>query len=189
MARQHGITANTYKKFVIDSGAVYLDYGEAGETLLGATRGGNVFNVETEYRDMEVDGAKGPVKGGRRITNVSVSLTANFVELTATIMNKILTGSSVADYPDTPSKTHDQITRSLSIALSDYATNVALVGEVTGNSTYPAIFIVKNSIVDGNFELTMADDDETVLAAEFKGHFDPSDVDTEPWEIRYPEIA
>ena len=57
MARKYGITENTYKKLIVDSGAVYLNYGEAGETLLGATRGGNTFTIETEYRDISSKGS------------------------------------------------------------------------------------------------------------------------------------
>ena len=71
MSRKHGVTTNTYKKLVIDSGAVYKNYGESGEALLGATRGGNTFTIEQEIRNMEVDGAKGSVKGFRRITAVN----------------------------------------------------------------------------------------------------------------------
>lgn len=187
MARKYGITANTYKKFIVDSGACYLNYGESDEALLGATRGGASFVIETEYRDMPVDGAKGPVKGGRRITSVNATLTVNFIEHAASLMSRVLPGSSVADYGSP--KTHDEITRALSIALTDYATNVALVGEVTGDATNAAEFILDNALVDGNFELTFADADEPVLAAAFKGHFDPSSMDAEPWTIRFPEIS
>jgi hypothetical protein len=189
MPRQYGITSNTYKKFIVDSGAAYLNYGEAGQTVLGATRGGSTFTIETEYRDMPVDGAKGAVKGGRRITMVNATLTVNLLELSATFMAKALPGSTVADYPATIGKTHDKITRGLAIALTDYATNVALVGEVTGNDTNPAVFLVKNALADGNFEIAMTDGEEPVLAITFKAHFDPSSMDTEPWEIRFPTIA
>jgi len=187
MARKHGVTANTYKKFIVDSGAVYLNYGESDESLFGATRGGTSFVIETEYRDMPVDGAKGPVKGSRRITAVNAILTANFVELSSALLSRILPGSAVADYGSP--KTHDEITRALAIALTDYATNVALVGEVTGNSTDAAEFIIDNALVDGNFELGLTDGEEPVLAAQFKGHFDPASMDAEPWTIRFPEIA
>ena len=187
MARKHGITANTYKKFIVDSGAVYLNYGESDESLLGATRGGSSFVIETEYRDMPADGAKGPTKGGRRIVSVNASLTANFLEMSATLMSRVLPGSSVADYGSP--KTHDEITRALQIALTDYATNVALVGEVTGNSTYPAEFILDNALVDGNFELALSDGEEPVLAATFKAHFDPASMDAEPWTVRFPTIS
>ena len=82
MARQHGITANTYKHFVIDSGAVYAGFNNFSDlgTLLGATAGGNTFTIETEYKEMVVDGAKGVVKGGRRITKVTAKMVCNFIE-------------------------------------------------------------------------------------------------------------
>ena len=187
MARKHGITANTYKKLIVDSGACYLNYGESDESLLGATRGGSSFVIETEYRDMPVDGAKGPVKGGRRITSVNATLTVNFLEHSAALMSRVLSGSSIADYGSP--KTHDEITRALQIALTDYAANVALVGEVTGDSVNAAEFIIENALADGNFELAFADADEPVLSAAFKAHFDPSSMDAEPWTIRFPEIS
>ena len=189
MSRHHGITSNSYKKFIVDSGAVYLDYDEVGETLLGATRGGNTFVIETDYRDMPVDGAKGRVKGGERITRVDATITANFVEISPTILALALPGSSTADYPDTPTKTHDQITRALVILLADYSTNVALLGEVTGDDTNAAVFIISNPLVTSNFEASLADADEPAISLSFSAHFDPSDMDTEPWEVRFPEIT
>ena len=189
MARKHGVTANTFKKFVIDSGAVYKNYGTGGETLLGATRGGNTFSIETEYREMAADGAKGPVKGGKRITKVDAKIKANFVEISSAVLALALPGAAVSDYPNTPGKTHDSVKRSLAIALADYVTNIAIVGEVTGNSTQPIIVILSNVLADGKFELGFTDNDESVLAVEFTAHFDASALDTEPWEIRYPTIA
>ncbi|MCO4819783.1 MAG: hypothetical protein KC517_09175 [Bacteroidetes bacterium] len=188
--RQHGVTSDTYKKFYIDSGAVYKNYGESGELLLGATRGGNTFVIEQEIRDMPVDGARGKVVGGDRITNINAIITANFIEMSSVLMQLALPGSAVADYPVAPaSKTHDSITRALDIALTDYATNIAIVGEVTGNDTVGGVVILSNGLSDGNFELGFTDKDESVLAITFGARFDPSDLDTEPWEIRHPVIA
>jgi len=189
MARRHGVTTNTEKRLVVDSGAVYKNYGEAGEALLGATRGGNVFTVEQEIREMPVDGAKGMVKGFRRITKVNAIIVANFVEMSKEILQLCLVGSDIADYPSTPGKTHDQITRALEIALGDYLTNIAIVGEVTGNDTYPVVCIIKNALGDGNCEIAHTDNDESVLGITFKAHFDSADLDDEPWEIRFPTIA
>jgi hypothetical protein len=188
MARQHGITSNTYNEFLIDSGKLYINYGQAGEAALGATRGGTTFAINTEYRDMPVDGAKGPVKGGRRITRVEAILTVNMVEIDTTVLTKALPGSSAADYPTTPTKTHDQITRELAIATTDYLTNVAIIGEVSGSTSKYFVGILNNVIADGNLEVSLVDNDESVLAIQFKAHFDPSDMDAEPWEIRWPTI-
>ncbi len=189
MARQHGVTTNTYKKLVLDSGAVYKNYGESGEALLGATRGGNTFTIEQDIREMPVDGAKGKVKGMRRIIAVNPVIVANFVEISKEVLALALPGSSTADYPDTPSKTHDQITRALEIALGDYATNIAIVGEVSGNDTYPCVCLIKNVIAGENLELGMAPNDEAVQAVTFQAHFDSADLDAEPWAIRWPEIT
>jgi hypothetical protein len=189
MARKHGVTANTYKKFVIDSGAVYKNYGAGGELLLGATRGGNEFTIETEYREMAVDGARGAVKGSRRITKVTASLKAKFLEMSAALLNYSLPGSAVADYPATQGKTHDKVTRSLQLALTDYLDNVTIVGEVTGNSAQPIVCMLKNVIADGGFSVSFSDGDESALEVTFKAHFDPSTMDAEPWEVRFPTIS
>jgi hypothetical protein len=183
MARRHGIVSDTYDRIVVDSGAVYKNYDETGEMLLGATRGGNTFTIETEYKVMEVDGARGPVKGGRRITNVTARIVANIVELSEDIFRLALPGSSAA--ATTPAPGQDGITRSLQISASDYCTNIAIVGDVSG-SDEPIICIIKNGLGDGNLEVSFVDKDESVVAVTFTGHFTPDDLDTEPWEIRYP---
>jgi len=52
MSRKHGITADTYKRFIIDSGAVYTGFTGFASlgTLIGATRGGNQFIIEQGSR-------------------------------------------------------------------------------------------------------------------------------------------
>lgn len=183
MARRHGIVSDTYDRIVIDSGAVYKNYGETGEMLLGATRGGNTFTIETEYRIMEVDGAHGPVKGGRRITNVVAKITANIIEMSEDIFRLALPGSSAM--ATTPDAGQDGVTRSLQIADADFCTNIAIVGEVSGSDA-AIVCMIKNGLGDGNLEISFADKDESVVAVSFTGHFTPDDLDTEPWEIRYP---
>jgi len=183
MARYHGITSTTYQNLAIDSGAVYKNYGEAGEALLGATRGGNTFMVEQDIRDMNADGAKGPVKGARRIIRVTPKITANMLEIDTTLLTLALVGSSSSDQT-----TYDLITRGLSIATSDYVTNVAIIGETTvSGASVPVVCMIKNGIADGNFEFAFNENDESVISIEFSGHYDPSDLDTEPWEIRWPK--
>jgi len=153
-------------------------------TSLGATRGGNTITIETEYRVMEVDGARGKVKGGRRITNVDAKVTANIVEFSAELLTLALPGSSAADYP-VSSTTHKKITRSLGIVSGDYPTNIALVGQDISKNQ-PCIFIVNNPLQDGNFEIGFNDKDESVIALTFSAHFSPDALDTEPYEVYYP---
>jgi hypothetical protein len=186
MSRHHGVTADTLERLVIDAGEVRLNYvdGTTPGTLIGATRGGSVFTIETEYKEMPFDGAKGLVKGGRRITKVNVKLACKFVEISNDLIKLMLPGSTMVDFP-TGTPTHKEIKRALALALADYSTTVAIIGEVMGNAQ-PIVCIVKNPLVDSGFELSLADQDESVVPVTFTGHFDVSDLDTEPWIIRKP---
>jgi len=188
MARFHGITADTYKRFIIDAGAVYTGWTSfaALGTLLGATRGGSQFTIEQEIKDMEVDGARGPVKGSRRITMIKATLTVNFIEHTLAGLKRALVGSDSAVF----NVDWDEISRGdFSIADADFLSDITIVGEVSGDSDGMAIKL-EDAISDGNFELTFADKEEGVIAMTFTAHFDPADLgagtDTEPWRIYWP---
>mgnify|MGYP001014075690 FL=1 len=185
MPRYHGITSETYKRFVVDAGAVYKNYGETNESLIGATRDGSTFTLEREIREMPVDGAKGPVKGSRRITKVAVKITAKFVEFTTDIIKMAIPGTTSTDYPELE-PTHDEIRAALQIALTDYIDNIALVGEKSGTNE-PMIFLIENALSDGGFEVGTVDNDESGMTIQFTAHFDPADLDKEPWFIRNPK--
>lgn len=187
MARQHGITTETYERLIIDAGQVRINYVDENNpgTLLGATRGGSVFAVETELREMPVDGAKGPVKGDKRITKVTASLECNFIESTTDLLMAAIPGSSKADWPN-GSPTHDAITRALGIASADYFTNVTIIGEISG-SAEPIILQIQNALADGKLSLGLNDNDEAANKIKFIGHFDPADLDAEPWVIYQPQ--
>lgn len=184
MARQHGITTNTANRLVLDSGALYIDYGETTQTLIGATRGGAVFMVDQEVREIPLDGALGPVKNLRRITRMVPRLTFTLMEFTLARLQDFLPGSSST----TAATNWDAITRATGGALvaGDYLTNVALVAEVSG-TTNPVICYVKNALFIQNFSMTLTDKDEGNLPLEAVGHYLDSDLDTEPWEIRWPK--
>lgn len=184
MSRYHGITSNSYRRFVIDSGEVRLGYVDPNTpgTLIGATRGGSTFSIETEYRVMDVDGAKGPVKGGRRITRVTAKMEVNFIEFSPALISLALPGSTTTQEP----ATHAEIKRALQLALKNYSDSVALLGEVSGSDSRPIVCILKNVLADGNFEVAASDNDESVLKVQFTAHFDPADLDTEPWIVRFP---
>lgn len=181
MARYHGITQNTYERFLIDSGEVRMGFvsPENPGTLLGATRGGATFNITTEYKDMAVDGAKGPVQGGRRITKVEVKLAATFVEWSTDLIKLTLPGST-----ETLSDDHDVISRSLQLTDANYLSNVAIIGQISGSTaTGPGILIARRVICTAPFDTATTDNEEAVLKVEFTGHFSPTDLDTEPWQI------
>lgn len=189
MNPRHGITVETLENLLIDEGAVFINYGLDSVRLLGATNEGNTFTVEQEVREIPLAGARGPVKGGRRIITVKPKMTVNLQEITKENLLLALPGAEAVDYPEAPeTATHDSITRKRNIQLTDYVENVALVGEVSGTGE-PCICIIKNALAGGNLELALKDKAEAVLKIEFQGHFDPANLDEEPWEIRYPKRA
>lgn len=185
MARETGITTETVKRFIVDAGAVYFNYGETDERKAGATRGGNSFVIEQDVKEVEMDGAKGAVKGARRVIEVRPRITTNLIEMTAENFKKALAGADSTAYPDGTATTHDSIRRNREIKETDYIKNVALVGNISGTDT-PIICIIENGLADGNLELSTEDKEEAGLEIQFTGHFDPADMDAEPWEIRFP---
>lgn len=184
MARHHGVSADTYNNMIIDSGAVYIgftDFTSKG-TLLGATRGGNSFSIEQEVREMEADGAHSPVKGSRRITRSVGKLTVNFLEHTLTQLKYILPGSGSAAF----NTDWDAITRDTQIADVDFLSDITLVGEISGTTTGACAFKLDNALSDGNLELSLTDKEEGIIAVTFTAHQDPTDLDTEPWTMYWP---
>ena len=94
---------------------------------------------------------------------------ANFVEFTTDILKLALPGSTVTDYPETE-PTHDEIKRALQIALSDYCSNIAIVGNKSGTDE-PIICGIKNALADGNFEVSESDGEEATISIQFTSSF------------------
>lgn len=92
---KNGVTTDSPDRILIDAGAIYIDFHDVDSpgTLLGATRGGNVVEINRAIRDMNPDGAKGKVKGFRRIESVDAKITANMLEMTAENLRRALAGS------------------------------------------------------------------------------------------------
>lgn len=192
MARRKtsGLTTETVNRFVINSGAIYINLGLPDERLLGATRDGVTFTIEQDIAEIEVDSAPGPFMGGRRILEVRPRIESTILEMTAQNFKLAIVGSNTSDYTDSgaTAPTHTAITRNRGIAMSDYVANVAVVGTLAG-SNENFIGIVYNALQDGEISLESADSGEAGLGVTFTGHFDPSNMEIEPWEIRIPKEA
>jgi hypothetical protein len=95
-----GITTETPKNLLLDAGALYKNYGEVDQAILGATKGGASFVVTRDVRDMSesIDGAKGPVKGFRRIIKETAQIKATLMEMTTANLTAALAGTAAEDY-------------------------------------------------------------------------------------------
>lgn len=188
MQGQSGLRAGSEDHLLLDAGAVYFNFGLAGEIMLGATRGGNEFDSGREIKEIEVDGTIAPLKGFRRRSRVAPKLTVNLLELTVDALKAAIAGSSVAAYPASPAtKTHDEITGG-AIKDTDYITNVAYVGTLSG-ATEDVIIILDNCLCESGLQLSTAQGDEAVITLEFMAHALPSAPNTEPFRIRWPVVA
>jgi len=185
MARNLGITTETAKRMILDAGAVFINYGETDERLLGATREGSTFVVEQDVREIEVDGLRGPTKGFRRVIEEHVRLTVNLLEMTPENVELALIGSST-----TTDGTHDVIKRNLQMSEISYITNIAIVADYSDGSGQPVIIVINNALMDGEFTLDFTDREESTTELQFTAHFDPEgNLDESPFEIRFPTQA
>lgn len=176
-----GYSATTPDNLLIDSGALYKDYGEIGEALISATAGGNSFSVTSKFRDVKVDGVKGVQKGLRFLIDVEINLKANLLEVTTDILKMALMGDV-----DITGLEYDVITGRTNILDTDYLTNIALVGRISG-SLKPVIIILKNVLNTDGLKFNTKDDADNVLPITFTAFGDPSTPNVLPYEIRYPK--
>ena len=88
-----------------------------GTIPLGLTRGGGTFVVEREYREIEADCDRGPVKGRIVIDREVPKLTVNALELfSAEEITKYYPGLDL----DQSGATYDEVTGTLTIVAGDY---------------------------------------------------------------------
>jgi len=193
-----GVTTNTASRLVIDAGVVYYNIditsledgtastpvadAKASGTLLGATRGGNVFTAGRTMREMEADGKLGPTKGFKRRQEVAATLQTNLLEVTADTLAKVFAGSN-----STTAGSFTKITGG-EVATGDYLTNIALFGTYTNGTgdTDVVIAVLENVLAVESPEFSMSDEDELVMPVTFGAHFDASTPTTEPWALYLP---
>jgi hypothetical protein len=176
------VNADTPDRLLFDAGALYRDYGEDGEDLIGATRGGSTFNVDREDREIEVDGVHGPVQGLRRTIRHTATLEVTFLEMSEQTFVDLTRGTSTSD------GTHHTVTPDNEIVDADFYTNIALVAEIN-NSSDPAILKLLNAQPTNEWDISTDDDDEGQLTVTFEAHYDPAALDTVPYEIMFPVSA
>lgn len=182
-----GITADTPNRFLFDAGALYRDWGDAGEALIGATRGGSTFTVQKEDREAEFDGKRGPVKGLRRPVNHTAILETTLVEISLATFLELTRGVAVSDGE------HFTITPDNVIAPSDYNINIALVADSSathGTGLKPAVIVLLNALNVNEWTVTLDDVNEGELATQWAAHYSSVvGFSTPPYQILIPVTA
>lgn len=180
-----GYTPTTPDHLLIDSGALYKNYGiDTKEELIGATSGGNEFDITVKTRQVKCDGIKGNAKGLEFITDVEVTLKTNMLE----VRSDILVIALMAQVDSVANPDYDIITGKTYIADTDYLDNIALVGKLSG-SQKPVVIILKNALSTDGIKFKTEDDKDNVLPVTFTGHIDPTTPDILPYEIHFPKLS
>jgi len=95
MKRISPISTETCDHLLLDAGVVYVDYGGAGERIIGATEGGNTYEVTQEVREIPLDGKFGDkYKKLKRIISRDATMTVNLKEMTADNLKIVMLGST-----------------------------------------------------------------------------------------------
>lgn len=184
-----GFTDKSPERYVIDAGAIYLNLvidnlgAFVSGDLIGATEGGNEFVVQKVLRNISVDGLKGRTKGNTVVESEDATLTVNLKELTTQNLSKVIANSSV----DTSTNTvYDIITSKGTIELTDYISNVALVGRYSGGK--PIIIFLYNVLSIEGLEMNLQHASEVVVPVAFGAHWDETNIanDEAPYKIYFP---
>ena len=168
------VTTQQIENILLDTGVIYVDYGEAGERILAPTRGGATFVVEQDVKIIERDGSLGKEKGLRRIIREDAMLTARIMEMSLTNINMALRGSTLTSSTITNTQTG-------TIADTEYLTNITWVGtDMAGKNK---IITLYNAMSDNGLNINFTDKDEAVLEVSFAAHRNPSDYTDDLYTI------
>jgi len=189
-----GYSSTTAKNYIIDAAVVYTNVsfdsasGDFTGTLQGATSGGVTLTIEQSYRDIEVDGAtKMKVKGNKVLESANATITANMKELTAENIRKSLNGLIRDATAEEAPAGYKVIESKLNIDDTDYISNMAVVGRLSGTNK-PIIAILDNVLCTSGLELGTEDNNEAVVEQTYEAHATPEQLEAEtfPWKILYP---
>lgn len=185
--KKHGITTETIKKMILGAGVIYknLKYESTAWTgePIGATSGGIKFNYESQWLDIEVDGATVLVKGiSKQKVGESASLEGQMTELTEDILVTAL--HLVKDTSE--DKSYTKYVSKENITEDDYLENIAYVGTLSSGKN--VIIILPNALCTEAFELETKNAEQSTFAVKFEctADLENDNLNKLDLEIYYP---
>lgn len=148
-----------------------------GDKDIALTRGGGQFILEREYREIEADGDKGPVKGRINKDKSVPKLTMNALTVIPDDMATYYPGITV-----TQSETGTKITGKADIEDADYQESVKWTGRTKEGKG--VVITLKNAINLENIDWSLQDKDEVINTLTYVGAYEEGS-DTEPWEVEF----
>lgn len=154
--------SDTPKRIFIDAGIVYLNYGLPNQRELGETKGGSVFEVEVELRQIEADGQKGRTKGMKRKIREDAAITANILNLSLENIKLALPGAVI---------TTNKLSSGWKIEMSEYLDNVTIIGETLEGKLMK--MSVYNAMTEEGLNIPLVDKDESAVSLKFWANHEP----------------
>jgi len=149
---------------------------------IALTRGGGKFTIEREYRQIEADGDRGPVKGRIRKVRSIAKLVFSALELLPANFTKLYPAMNRS----TSNASKDVITAEADVVDADYNT-VSWTGITkAGKQVYIEI---QNAINLENIEWEIVDKEEIVPELTYTATYLESARTSEPWKIEFATSA
>jgi hypothetical protein len=152
---------------MLGEGAIFKNYGEAGEAALGATVGGSKLEVDRKINPVKYDGSYGHTKNMKRYDTFEPKLTVKFLKLTYTNMVQGLP-TTVTDGTDKDGA-YKEISFDIEIAAADVLTNIAFVGQKYDGGE--AVILIENALNLGKISLDFKEKNELVAEMEYTGFY------------------
>ncbi len=170
-----GYTPDTPENIASDAGAIFINFdidvdtydsAMAAGKCLGTTTGAINLSVVPTYRQPQINGLKGKVKGLEFIEMFEISLTGTIFTVTKDAIVKAL---AAADVDIGTKDFYDIIELREYIKLTDYIDNIVYVGRISGTQN-PIMIELKNVLNLTGLVTTFADGADTVIPVTFTAH-------------------
>lgn len=185
-----GYSVDTPKHLLLNSGAIYVNYGLPDEHLFSACSPGNEFDCTVKTYQVKVGGiTNSNVKGLQFITDVACSLKVSLLEMTTETIATSLMGSTVdtLSNPDYDIITLAMPTPGVQSGQIEYLSNIALVTTLSG-SDKPVVIILYNALSTGGIKIKCDDAKDNSIPVTFEAFSDPLTPSASPFEIHYPHM-
>ena len=166
------VTASTPGNLVIGAGDVYLD-----GSVVGASMDNNVFRIEQEYADIDLNGVPGMLKGTHYKTSEQAVLETTIPEVSATIMAAMWPGSQSATDGNVITLDSDGTRR---IPTSDYHDWQLRVPGLDGKEFR---FLVDDALNTDSISYEATDDGALAPRLNLESRWDAADMDASPHRI------
>src|SRR5690606_19324416 len=150
---------------------------------IGLTRGGGQFTVTPEFRQVNADGDRGPVKGRTRKTGSVATMVVRALELLPENLPKLYAATKVTTDGNTITFTGKE-----SVEDSDYVT-VTFTGRTADGRA--VVMTLENAPNLEALDWSLVEKDEVVAQLTYTAHYEEEHRagTREPWSVVYTDVA